>query len=698
MPFFRKTYQTFRSTPTIKRKPTKIFGEAERDALLEKAKEFSKAVRISKEHDESRPIHNAWVEFCQSTTFHGLSMVLTFRHVVMQILWLLFTLMSMVILAYNIILVIEKYQRNDKIVNVELEFESAPFPAITVCNLNPFKKHLARTVPEISETLDAFHQAVVFSNDAQFEETTSRKKRSAKNGGFRFVQYEPVFSACECVKGLNKECVGKDSVPPSLESACICNYDRQDGSAWPCYSTSTWQEAICPECNDIGFCNVPNTTGTESHPCMCQLKMGYCVLKSDSRIKRVWEFRGNKIPDRDSPFRKDFLEQLSKLGYGNMTDQVAITTQAKEKLILKMSSLHPQRRAALGYGKAELIRMCSFNGLQCDIEKEFKLHIDPAFGNCYTFNADPRKSKASSRAGPNYGLRLMVFVNSSDYLPTTEATGVRIAIHGQEECPFPDTFGYSAPTGVISSFGIGLRKVNRLPIPYGDCYDSDGPLPYGYVYKNYKYEPEGCYRSCYQRRMINKCGCADPRFPAPNDRVVVCDTRNEEIQQCLLAEGAKLSTRKNSCRCVHPCKQDVYSTTYSAAKWPSGSIKMECEGRDPDCNSYYGKHAAMLEIYYEQMSYEILKESGSYLFVNLISDIGGQAGLWIGASVLTLFEILFFLFRCLTILLNRCCRRKPKKMEDENEESAIPKEGDRKKSFGENNNNNNFGSNIYINS
>lgn len=50
----------------------------------------------------------------------------------------------------------------------------------------------------------------------------------------------------------------------------------------------------------------------------------------------------------------------------------------------------------------------------------------------------------------------MLFVNASDYLPTTEATGVRLAIHGQDEHPFPDTFGYSAPTGAISSFGLSM--------------------------------------------------------------------------------------------------------------------------------------------------------------------------------------------------------------------------------------------------
>jgi hypothetical protein len=40
----------------------------------------------------------------------------------------------------------------------------------------------------------------------------------------------------------------------------------------------------------------------------------------------------------------------------------------------------------------------------------------------------------------------MIFVNASDYLPTTEATGVRIAIHGRKEYPYPDAFGYNAPS------------------------------------------------------------------------------------------------------------------------------------------------------------------------------------------------------------------------------------------------------------
>lgn len=34
---------------------------------------------------------------------------------------------------------------------------------------------------------------------------------------------------------------------------------------------------------------------------------------------------------------------------------------------------------------------------------DFKLHVDPAFGNCYTFNWDVNNNHSSSKAGPMYG-------------------------------------------------------------------------------------------------------------------------------------------------------------------------------------------------------------------------------------------------------------------------------------------------------
>ena len=56
------------------------------------------------------------------------------------------------------------------------------------------------------------------------------------------------------------------------------------------------------------------------------------------------------------------------------------------------------------------------------------------------------------------GLRLQLFVDVAEYLPTSEAAGVRITVHPSDEQPFPDTVGFSAPVGTVSSFGIHLVR------------------------------------------------------------------------------------------------------------------------------------------------------------------------------------------------------------------------------------------------
>ncbi|KAI6173379.1 Na+ channel, amiloride-sensitive family and Degenerin family-containing protein [Aphelenchoides besseyi] len=451
--------------------------------------------------------------------------------------------------------VLQKYQRKDKIVNVELQFESANFPAVTICNQNPFKHHLSRTVPQIAETLDAYHQAVTYSKDANSRlDALLRQRRSTHSGGFRYVQIEPVQSDCQCKKSRRTgkiECAQKDTVPASNDSMCICNFDRQDSTAWPCFPANSWTENICPECNDIG-------------------KFSNC-LKSSLKFRLL-----------------------------------------QCKSTLQVHFLY--------------------------------LHVDPSFGNCYTFNANLEKNLTSSRAGPSYGLRLLVHINHTDYLPTTQATGVRIAIHHKKETPFPDTFGYSAPTGAVSSFGMSMRKVKRLSYPYGDCVRSDEELPRSYIYRNSKYEPEACYRSC----------CADPRYPTARNDTKLCDSLEAFSRTCLMRESIGF-TRSSLCLCRHPCENEIWTTTYSSARLIADAFGTQCDGRNGNCAEKFDPDSlVMLEVYYEQMSYEALSEREAYSFVNFLSDVGGQAGLWLGASVITLFEFFYFVVRITTAF----CRRR----------------------------------------
>ena len=88
-------------------------------------------------------------------------------------------LASLAMFAYQGKSIIQKYNQNEKIVdiqvsvsfivckvhdavqcNFQLVFDAAPFPAITLCNLNPYKKTLAQDVDLVKRTLKVFQDVM----------------------------------------------------------------------------------------------------------------------------------------------------------------------------------------------------------------------------------------------------------------------------------------------------------------------------------------------------------------------------------------------------------------------------------------------------------------------------------------------------------------------------------------------------------
>ena len=54
----------------------------------------------------------------------------------------------------------------------------------------------------------------------------------------------------------------------------------------------------------------------------------------------------------------------------------------------------------------------------------------------------------------------------------------------------------------------------------------------------------------------------------------------------------------------------------------------------------------MIQVFYEELNYETLTETAAYSFSSLMADLGGVTGLWIGASIVSLLEIVVLLIYC----------------------------------------------------
>ncbi|PAV60388.1 hypothetical protein WR25_23574 [Diploscapter pachys] len=581
-------------------------------------------------------------EFCYKTSSHGIPMIGDAPNMYYRGVWICLFAFCMIMLYLNARSVVDKYHRNEKIVDIQLKFDTAPFPAVTICNLNPYKASLASDVDLVRRTLSAFDGAMenvggkpVKKGDTEraIERTTTpepqtrggrparpgarggrpRGKRDNEHSQF----FEPGYARCLCGSAQDTYEVGDKSNNPNLmkevggststttaepfyipwdeptidpedietstalsvmeecktdervkydeptgyDDRCICAFDRGTHDTWPCFLNGTWEKTECDTCNEHAFCTKDNTNKTvKGHrsPCICAPSRFCVAYNGKTPPIEIWTYLRGGPPTEDPNF-------LEAMGFQGMQDEVAIVTKAKENIIFAMATLSMDVREKLSTSKRELVHKCSFNGKECNIE---------------AFNHDRNITLTSIRAGPMYGLRMIVYVNASDYMATTESTGVRLTIHDKEDFPFPDTFG------------------------------------------------------------------GDPRFPVPPSGVH-CEAADPVARKCLDAHINELGGVHGSfrCRCQQPCDQSIYSVTYSPAKWPSLSLNIQfdfCNGTAIECNKHYKDNGAMVEVFYEQLNFEMLTESEAYGFVNLLADFGGQLGLWCGISFITCWEFFFF--------------------------------------------------------
>uniref|UniRef100_A0A183CAQ0 EGF-like domain-containing protein n=1 Tax=Globodera pallida TaxID=36090 RepID=A0A183CAQ0_GLOPA len=546
------------------------------------SRKANKEARMEQGPREYESCKEIGIDFCARTTSHGIPFVGA-HSFFGRFFWTCVTAIAFCSFIIQTYFTLSDYLDYRTIIEMQLKFEPAPFPAATICNLNAFKLSEVRKFQEIEQGIQLWEKAI--STLDRLKETPLRRRRQAV--------YRPVYVRCVCTV---------------LDDQCVPQRNELDRNASPGQEIHWW--------NPHNYTVYPST----AKPPVSGVEQAF--------------------------------------GLEDLKDRGAITTKTKENLIFLVAGMSTEVRKSLSYRLEEFVLRCSFNSRDCDLKRDFQIQIDPVFGNCWTFNFNDSVELKNSRAGPMYGLRLLLNVNQSDYMPTTEAAGVRIVVHEQDQEPFPDTFGYSAPTGFVSSFGLKTKIVNRLDAPYGKC--SDTFRPYGYIYAEH-YSPEGCYRNCFQHIILERCGCGDPRFPLPNeseDRP--CDARSPKERLCLANQTAVLGGfhhLTHDCHCVQPCTEHVFETAYSAAAWPA--LNFNIGGDDcalvlgtnfskAKCTEYFTKNTALIEIYYEQLNYEKLKETPGYTLVNLFSDLGGNIGLWIGFSLITVMEVVELIFECLT--------------------------------------------------
>ncbi|CAL1540638.1 unnamed protein product, partial [Lymnaea stagnalis] len=306
-------------------------------------------------------------------------------------------------------------------------------------------------------------------------------------------------------------------------------------------------------------------------------------------------------------------------------------------------------RDLLGHQIQNMMLQCSFAGRKC-YQANFTRVRTGNYGNCYML----QNSKfITRRSGPDGGLELTLFLETDEYVPgITNGKGFQIAIHEQGSIPFPEDEGIAITAGAQTVIGLRMLQINRLPMPYGPCKST---ATFESI-NNVTYSRNTCQRLCEQALIRSTCNCYDISRLELNDvmknplDLPPCLSSTELT--CVYEVQYNFDATDSSCGCDSPCSEKMYEKTVAARQWPSptyASILVEsiCKDRSADvCNKLRHKTKGdrladfiKLNIYFEDLNYEELSEQADYEKSQLLSDIGGSIGLWIGISVLGLFEL-----------------------------------------------------------
>ncbi|XP_064644647.1 acid-sensing ion channel 2-like [Lineus longissimus] len=303
-----------------------------------------------------------------------------------------------------------------------------------------------------------------------------------------------------------------------------------------------------------------------------------------------------------------------------------------------------------GHQIKDMLLMCRWRDEICGPENF--THVFTDYGNCYTFNSGQNGSVLTSKKpGRAHGLNLYLNLEEYDYMNNDQTVhaGFKVLLHQRKEPPLVDELGLGLQPETHYLIAIRKELIINLPEPYGICANN-------FEMKHYEqYSVAGCRLECTSASVIRNCSCRLLELPDMGSEVPLCSPH--QVKTCA-NPTLEFLMDSDDCVCQTPCNMSKYSMEMSSLK-----IRHEMVDKLKDMNK--GRHTesginltdtitsdslVAINIFYESLNYEIVEQYAAYPSEALFGDVGGQIGLFIGASVLTLAHLAEFIIDELLIL------------------------------------------------
>lgn len=285
------------------------------------------------------------------------------------------------------------------------------------------------------------------------------------------------------------------------------------------------------------------------------------------------------------------------------------------------------------------IQYCHYNGDPRAGDCSFRnfTQVVTSNGVCYTFNGNfplnctdtvRAKQLKTTGAGLRFAFTVEVNIDQNNYPPFVTDAGVLLEIHPPLVPPRPLQRGIAVPPGQAAYIGLTSSTYTFINYPQTP--------PQMDFYSTYNIPT--CVLNNFYTRVSRDCGCLPPGAPSPCPASELTGTPSCTLDQidCYIETFYDSKRGGMDDDCMNECCTDVYSSSISYSKYPAKNFQNAhlSHVTSPEEN------LVVLQVYFEDLIVEHVMEEAAYDIIRLLADIGGQLGLFLGISVVSVTEFL----------------------------------------------------------
>ncbi|ESP02939.1 hypothetical protein LOTGIDRAFT_156895 [Lottia gigantea] len=268
---------------------------------------------------------------------------------------------------------------------------------------------------------------------------------------------------------------------------------------------------------------------------------------------------------------------------------------------------------------------------------------------CFVFNGKNYQavngSFISEVSGMEAGLEMIVDIKQT-YCPGGyfDTSALQIYLHPRNDDDPPRSPKAVLSPGTASLIGLKKSQTVYLPYPYKAIGDR-------YCTQEANYSKSNCFNECVITLVRDLCPCLPPLTAAEEASVKISllteDCNSQELLNSLvcyekhIVKLTRKAQKSEICHCPDPCTVIEYETDLSFGYFPTraDSQRLVDLGVVPDI-SYPRENFLKFNMNYNRLLEHTIEYVPEYNLETFLGTIGGHLGLFIGASVLSIIEII----------------------------------------------------------